>query len=85
MRRAPHEMTEDEETCYAAAGRLTDPAAGPEASREGIRVALDAIRTWRAAPARLVPALTALLHTPDEMMLAATIAARARISCDPAT
>lgn len=52
-----------EEVCYSWAKRLTDPAAGPEANRAGVRMALDAMREWRAAPARLAPALIALLDT----------------------
>ncbi|MEU4560983.1 hypothetical protein AB0F72_21600 [Actinoplanes sp. NPDC023936] len=50
-----------EEDCYAWVRRLTDPAANPQVRREGVRMAVEAMRQWRAAPARLTPVLTDLL------------------------
>ncbi|MFI5845949.1 hypothetical protein ACIA8K_40225 [Catenuloplanes sp. NPDC051500] len=48
-----------EEDCYSWAERLV---ASPSTRRDGVWMAVEAMRTWRAAPARLTPMLTGLLR-----------------------
>ncbi|MGC4747057.1 hypothetical protein ACLQ28_15570 [Micromonospora sp. DT201] len=54
-----------EQDCYAWAERLTNRSASPQVRLEGVRMALAAMREWRAAPGRVTPMLTGLLQ--DEM------------------
>ncbi|GAA2580931.1 hypothetical protein GCM10010435_67930 [Winogradskya consettensis] len=54
-----------EEDCYAWVGRLTSPAERTPMRVEGVRMAVEAMRQWRAAPDRLTPTLTGLLNAED--------------------
>ncbi|MEU7611814.1 HEAT repeat domain-containing protein [Micromonospora sp. NPDC049204] len=47
---------------YAWAERLVNRSERPQVRLEGVRMALAAMREWRAAPARLTPMLTGLLR-----------------------
>ncbi|MEU8285158.1 HEAT repeat domain-containing protein [Micromonospora sp. NPDC048905] len=47
---------------YAWAERLANRSERPQVRLEGVRMALAAMREWRAAPARLTPMLTGLLR-----------------------
>ncbi|MER7416866.1 HEAT repeat domain-containing protein [Micromonospora peucetia] len=61
-----------EEDCCSWAQRLANPAERPEVRREGVRMAVAAMREWRAAPGRVTPLLTALLEEePSEVRSAA--------------
>ncbi|WP_203922466.1 hypothetical protein [Rugosimonospora africana] len=61
-----------EQDCYAWVQRLTDPAESPQVRLEGVRMAVAAMRQWRAAPGRLTPLLSALLRDkPSEVRSAA--------------
>jgi HEAT repeat protein len=58
--------------CCAWAERLAYPAEGSQVRLEGIRMAVAAMRAWRAAPARVAPMLTCLLgESPSEVRSAA--------------
>ncbi|MFG1839569.1 hypothetical protein ACGFH8_14150 [Micromonospora sp. NPDC049175] len=51
-----------EQDCYAWVERLTNRSESPQVRLEGVRMALAAMRQWRAAPGRLTPILTGLLE-----------------------
>jgi HEAT repeat protein len=51
-----------EQDCYAWAERLTNRVESPQVRLEGVRMALAAMREWRAAPGRVTPMLTGLLQ-----------------------
>ncbi|WP_204007821.1 hypothetical protein [Virgisporangium aurantiacum] len=58
--------------CCAWAHRLADPAESPQVRLEGVRMAVAAMRTWRAAPGRVAPMLTGLIgEHPSEVRSAA--------------
>ncbi|GAA4264307.1 hypothetical protein GCM10022255_116730 [Dactylosporangium darangshiense] len=50
-----------EQDCCAWAERLANPAESPQVRLEGVRIAVAAMRAWRAAPGRVAPILTGLL------------------------
>ncbi len=50
-----------EHDCCSWAERLLDPAETPPVRRAGMALAVEAMRTWRAAPARLAPTLSGIL------------------------
>ncbi|MEV0564901.1 hypothetical protein [Dactylosporangium sp. NPDC050588] len=51
-----------EQDCCAWAHRLTEPCERPQLRLDGIRMAVAAMRTWRAAPVRLTPMLTGIVE-----------------------
>jgi hypothetical protein len=58
--------------CCAWAERLADPTESPRVRLEGIRMAVVAMHTWRAAPGRVTPMLTGLIEEhPSEVRSAA--------------
>ncbi|MEV6596769.1 hypothetical protein AB0M36_07865 [Actinoplanes sp. NPDC051346] len=70
-----------EEECCSWVQRLVDPAESPQIRREGVRMAVAAMRQWRAAPGRLTPMLTALLREePSELRSAALRAVAASLT-----
>jgi hypothetical protein len=70
-----------EEDCCAWAERLANLAESPETRREGVRMAVAAMRKWRAAPGRVTPMLTALLkEEPSEVRSAALHALAASLT-----
>jgi len=69
-----------EQDCYAWAHRLADPAESPQVRLEGIRMAVAAMRKWRAAPGRLTPMLTALLREQPSRVRSAALRALAASS-----
>lgn len=50
-----------EEDCCSWTQRLANPAEGPQVRLEGVRMAVAAMREWRAAPGRVTPMLTGVL------------------------
>jgi len=61
-----------EQDCCAWARRLTGPDEHPRLRLDGIRMAVAAMRTWRAAPHRLTPMLTGIIgERPSEVRSAA--------------
>jgi hypothetical protein len=51
-----------EEDCYGWVERLVNPARSAQVRLEGVRMAVAAMREWRAAPGRLTAVLTGLLR-----------------------
>ncbi|MEU4163471.1 hypothetical protein [Actinoplanes sp. NPDC026670] len=51
-----------EQDCYAWTQRLANRVERPQVKLEGVRMALAAMREWRAAPDRVTPILTGLLQ-----------------------
>lgn len=64
-----------ESDCYTWAERLTDPGQSPPVRLEGVRMAVAAMRQWRAAPGRLTPMPASLLR--DEPFAVRSAALRA--------
>ncbi|MEU0562328.1 HEAT repeat domain-containing protein [Dactylosporangium sp. NPDC006015] len=61
-----------EQDCCAWAERLANPAESRQVRLEGVRMAVAAMRAWRAAPGRVTPMLTGLLgEGPSEVRSAA--------------
>jgi phosphopantetheinyl transferase (holo-ACP synthase) len=52
-----------EQDCYAWTERLTNRVERPQVRLEGVRMALVAMRDWRAAPGRVTPVYPPLRHT----------------------
>ncbi|MGC4782524.1 HEAT repeat domain-containing protein [Micromonospora zamorensis] len=55
-------LLDREQDCYAWAERLASRSESPQVRLEGVRVALAAMREWRAAPGRVTPMLIDLLQ-----------------------
>ncbi|MFF0379161.1 hypothetical protein [Actinoplanes missouriensis] len=67
--------------CYGWVRRLTDSAEKAQVRREGVRMAVEAMRQWRAAPTRLAPVLTACLkEDPSEVRSSALRAVAASLT-----
>ena len=61
-----------EEDCCSWVERLASPAESPRVRLEGVRMAVEAMRKWRAAPARVTPILIGVLgEEPSEVRAAA--------------
>ncbi|MEU4623439.1 HEAT repeat domain-containing protein [Actinoplanes sp. NPDC023801] len=70
-----------EEDCYRWAERLTGRSEAAQIKLEGVRMSRAAMRVWRAAPARLTPALAPLLRDDcDEVRSAALRALTASLT-----
>lgn len=70
-----------ERDCCAWAHRLTEPGERPQLRLDGIRIAVAAMRTWRAAPGRLTPMLTGIVgEHPSEVRSAALRALAASLT-----
>ncbi|NMO50441.1 hypothetical protein HH310_04445 [Actinoplanes sp. TBRC 11911] len=70
-----------EEDCCAWAERLANEAESLDVRLEGARMAVGAMRQWRAAPGRLTPVLTGLLREePSEVRSAAVRALAASLT-----
>jgi hypothetical protein len=72
-----------EQDCCSWAERLLGPAETPAVRRAGMALAVEAMRTWRAAPARLAPVLAPILA--EEPTPVRTAAARALAASTTAT
>ncbi|SIM73023.1 HEAT repeat domain-containing protein [Micromonospora cremea] len=66
-----------EDDCCVWAERLANPAESPEARLEGVRMAVAAMREWRAAPGRMTPMLTGLLREEPSKVRSAALHALA--------
>ncbi|SHN14215.1 HEAT repeat domain-containing protein [Cryptosporangium aurantiacum] len=70
-----------EDDCCSWARRLAKPGEGPQVRLEGVRLAVAAMREWRAAPGRVTPILTGTLgEGPSEVRSAALNALAASLT-----
>jgi len=64
-----------EHDCCAWAERLADPTEPPAVRLAGVDLAVEAMRTWRAAPARLAPTLAGMLTEDPSAVRSAAVRA----------
>jgi HEAT repeat protein len=66
-----------EEACYTWAQRLAKRSERPGVRLEGVRMALEAMRKWRAAPSRVAPILAGILKEERSAVRSAAVRALA--------
>ncbi|MEH0824349.1 MULTISPECIES: hypothetical protein [unclassified Micromonospora] len=63
-----------EQDAYAAVAQLVGAGEGESVHQAGLAIAAEAMRTWRAAPARLAPVLSAVFTEPVSTVRTAAVA-----------